>query len=130
MDKMPEGSELVGSTIRFPWPSPLGDKIVLGDLVISPNTGKGSYHDTQSSHLVAHHNLAALCYGVALANRVYDAETLRQKHTIGKAAGAAIAAIEEVVKSQSMTILAKHQRTFSNLKHGVTPTADDEERDL
>ena len=129
-DKMPEGNELVGSTIRFPWPSPLGDKIVLGDLVISPSKGKGSFHDTQSSHLIAHHNLAALCYGIALANRVYDAESIRQKHTVGKAAGAAIAAIDEVIASQSMTMLAKHQRTFTNLRHGVTLAADDEQRDL
>jgi hypothetical protein len=129
-DKMPEGKELVGSTIRFPWPSPLGDKMILGDLVISPNKGNGSFHDTQSSHLIAHHNLATLCYGIALVNRVYDAESIRQKYTIDKAAGAAIAAIDEVIASQSMTMLAKHQRTFANLRHGIAPTSDDEERDL
>lgn len=129
-DKLPEGRELVGSTIRFPWPSPLGDKMVLGDLVMPPSKGKNSYHDTQTGHLIAHHNLAALCYGVALANRVYDAETIRQQHTIGKAAGAAIAAIEDVIASQSLTILAKHLRTFTNLRRGVTLTADDEERDV
>lgn len=130
MDKLPEGRELISSKIRFPWPSPLGDRMVLGDIVIPPSKGKGTYHDTQTSHLIAHHNLASLCYGVALANRVYDAETIRQKHSIGKAAGAAIAAFEEVIASQSLTILAKHQRTFTSLRHGIAPVSDDEQRDF
>ena len=128
-DKAPEGHPLIGSQIRFPWPSPLGDRMVLGDIVVKPNIN-GSYQDTQSSHLLTHHNLASLCYAVALANRVYDAESIQHKHTIATKAGAAVAEIEKIIASGSMTMLAKASKTLQALRHGTIQTADDEERDF
>jgi hypothetical protein len=67
---------------------------------------------------------------VALANRVYDSESIQHKHTLAKTAGDAVAEIEKVIASGSITALAKASRIFQSLRHGVTPTADDEERDL
>lgn len=128
-DKAPQGYPLIGSQIRFPWPSPLGDRMVLGDIVVKPNIN-GSCQDTQSGHLLAHHNLASLCYAVALANRVYDAESIQHKHTIATKAGAAVAEIEKIIASGSMTMLAKASKTLQALRHGKIQTADDEERDF
>jgi hypothetical protein len=84
----------------------------------------------QSGYLLAHHNLASLCYAVAMANRVYDAETIQHKHTLATAAGAAVEEIEKIISSGSMTMLSKASKTLQALRHGAMATADDEERDF
>ena len=103
--------------------------MVLGDVVVKPNAN-GSYQDTQSGYLLAHHNLASLCYAVAMANRVYDAESIQHKHTIATTAGAAVEEIEKIISSGSMTMLSKASKVLQALRHGTISTADDEERDL
>ncbi|GLI94394.1 hypothetical protein [Methylocystis echinoides] len=128
-DTIPTGHELIGSPIRFPWPSPLGDRMTLGDIVIKPGSN-GLYQDNQSYHMLVHHNLASLCYAVAMANRVYDSESIQHKHTLATTAGDAVEEIEKVIASGSMTALAKASRVFQSLRHGIAPTADDEERDF
>ena len=129
-DDIPDGPELVGSGVRWPWPSPLGDRMTLGDIVFKEENDGKSHRDTQSSHLLAHHNLAALCYAVSVANRVYDSESIQHRHTIALAAGDAVSAIEKVFSSGLMTTLEKTQATFRRLRHGTEPKADDEERAL
>ena len=78
----------------------------------------------QCNHYIAHHNLAALCWGIALANRVFDAESLNRNHTIGRNVGAAVEAIDRVFKARSTVRLAAYQSVFARLRHGFTPTAE------
>ena len=78
----------------------------------------------QCIHYLAHHNLAALCWGIALANRVFDAESLNRNHTIGRNVGAAVEAIDRVFKARSTVRLAAYQSVFARLRHGFTPTAE------
>lgn len=115
----PNGVQYVNSPVRWPWPSPLGDRMVMGDFCVPTPPTHSGYRDVQSYHYLAHHNLAALCWGVAMANRVFDAEAITRQHTIATSVGAAVEAIEKVIGSGSMQTLQAHQTTFSRLRHGL-----------
>ena len=119
----------VGSKIRWPWPSALGDHLVMGDVCVKDRPYASPHRDGQSNNYIVHHNLSALCNGVALANRVFDAESVTHKHSIAQAAGAGVEAIENVIREGRETTLGRYQTVFTNLRHGKQPTADDELRD-
>jgi len=80
--------------------------------------------------MLAHHNLAALCWGIALANRVFDAETIDHNHTIGFAVGLASEAIDLVIRTKSMNELFKCRSIFGALRHGQYDYDSEEERDF
>lgn len=130
---VPDGIEFINSKVRWPWPSPLGDKMVMGDFCVPAPPTASSYRDLQSYHYLAHHNLAALCAGIALANRVFDAETVTRQHTIATAVGAGVEAIAKVIASGSLQTLQSFSATFSRLRHKLVydpanDTGDDGER--
>lgn len=129
-ERMPDGVEFVGSKIRWPWPSPLGDRMVMGDICVKNDPYAGSQRDMQSSLYLAHHNLASLCAAIALANRVFDSESIGHKHTIGLAIGAAVEAIETVIASGSMMTLGRMKSSLDKMRHGKAAASDDEDRDL
>jgi hypothetical protein len=123
-----DGSAFICSQLRWPWPSPLGDCMRLGDFCVDRPVTARTTHDMQSNHYLAHHNLAALCFGIALANRIFDSESVRHQHTVGLSVGAAVEAINRVIKAGTMSEVRKYQRTFSHLRHGNTPDSGDDER--
>ena len=128
----PDSHELVGSDVQWPWPSPLGDHMRLGDFCIKRPITANRTRDVQSDWYLAHHNLAALCYGIALANRVFDGESIEHTHTIAEPVGAAVEAIDRVFETLSCDTLRTFERTFRRLRHGkdpVTPDTGDEDRD-
>ena len=129
--KAPSGYGLVKSPLRFPWSSPLGDKMLLGDFCVDRGVHAGNTLDKLSNIYLAHHNLAALCFGIAAANRIFDAENVDHNHTIGVPAGAAVEAINKIFKVGTMTELWKYDRTFSHLRHGLPPvTSGEDEREF
>ena len=118
---IPNGFQFMGSDIPWPWPSPLGNHLRMRDICVP--TRNGSYQDQQSNHYIAHHNLAALCWGIALANRIFDAESLDRNHTVGMRVGAAVEAIDRVFQSKSLIELAGYQAIFARLKNGYQGTS-------
>lgn len=116
MVQCPDQRKLVGSSIRFPWPSPLGDRLTLGDICCRKGQNLNSYRDAQSNFYIQHHNLAALCYGINLANRVFDSESFEARHTISPKMGRAVAAIEEIIKSGKMATLQQHRAIFNAVR--------------
>lgn len=130
MRKAPEGKMHVGSTLRWPWPSALGNRMVVGDVCV-PITGKRKYHrDKVSDWLIAHHNLSALCWGIAQANRLFDVETYDRNHTVAYVVGDAAEAIARVIKTGNMSELYKSQALFMSLRHGTFDYDSEEERDF
>jgi len=129
-ERIPDGVEFVGSKIRWPWPSPLGDRMVMGDVCVKNDPYAGSQRDMQSSLYMANHNLSSLCAAVALANRVFDSESIGHKHTIGLAIGAAVEAIEIAIASASMMTLGRLKSSLDKMRHGAAAACDDEDRDL
>jgi len=128
--KIPDDPRYLGSSLRFPWPSALGNKMTMGDLCYRPAATGDSTLDTQSHHYMALHNLSALCDGVALANRVFDSEGVTHQHSIGTAIGAAVEAIEEIFKTGKQETVLRYRTTFMHLRHGQEPEAGDEDRDF
>ncbi len=96
--KVLDGYAYVGNPLPWPWPSPIGNHMTLADFCVRTRVMATSNHDTLSNHLLAHHNLAALCWAIALANRVFDSESLDHDHTIAKHVGAGVEAIEKVME--------------------------------
>ena len=118
----------VGSDLRWPWPSPLGDRMVMGDVCVQrPVTARG-YTDMQSQHYLAHHNLSVLCSSVALANRIFDSENVTHSHSVAAPVGAAAEAIDDIIAKGTVTTLQKYHGTFAALPHGNRKVADDEDR--
>ena len=113
---IPDGRHLVKSSVRFPWPSPLGDRMTLGDLCVKQGANKRHYRDAQSDLYVVHHNLAGLCYAVASANRIFDSESLLGTHTISTDMGRAVAAIDKAIKAGTLTELERHRSTFNAVR--------------
>ena len=124
----PDDMRFIGSQVRWPWPSPIGDRMVMGDYSVAGKRHTLYYRDQLSEALLAHHNVGALCWGITTANRVFDAECINHDHTIGLHIGRAAEAINEVIKTQSMQVLANHSGTFAALRHGMLPDSGDEER--
>lgn len=126
----PDHPSHIGSSIRWPWPSPLGDRMTLGDFCVPLQRGRTRHWDELSNAYHAHHNLAALCFGIALANRVFDGENVSKAHTVAVDVGAGVEAIEEVIRRGSLDALGSFTQTFQRLRHNtaVTNDAGDEDR--
>ena len=125
---IPDGRQLVGSKVRFPWPSPLGDRMTLGDLCVKKGANHKHYRDPQSDNYIIHHNLAALCYAIATANRIFDSETLLGTHTISTKMGRLVAAIDRVIEVGTMAELERHRSVFNAVRKIKDDDAD-EDRD-
>jgi hypothetical protein len=78
---------------------------------------------------VVHHNLAALCYAVASANRIFDSESLVGTHTISANMGRAVAAIDRVVKVGTLTELERYRSTF-NAVRTIKEDADEDREEI
>ena len=124
----PDGPKFIGSDVRWPWPSPLGNRMVVGDVCVRKHVSAPSCHDMQSNYYMAHHNLGALCWGIALANRLFDSECIDHKHTIAIPVGEAVELIEKVFVGGNMNNLESYKRTFEELRHGKLPDSGEDER--
>jgi hypothetical protein len=130
MRKAPGGKTHVKSTLRWPWPSALGNRMVVGDVCV-PITGRRKYYrDKVSDWLIAHHNLSALCWAIAQANRLFDVESMDHKHTVAYIVGEAAEVIAHVIKKGSMAELFKNQHILMALRHGSFDYDSEEERDF
>jgi hypothetical protein len=126
----PDARKFVGSSLKFPWPSPLADRMTLGDINVKPGQNLTTYKDAQSHVYLAHHNLASLCSSIALANRIFDSESLDRQHNIARDMGLVVAAIEKVIASQSMAELEKRRGVFNTVRKVETLIDADLERDF
>jgi hypothetical protein len=127
---IPDGRQLVGSKVRFPWPSPLGDRMTLGDLCVKKGVNHKHYRDAQSDNYIIHHNLAALCYAVATANRIFDSETLLGTHTISTNMGRLVAAIDRIFEVGTMAELERHRSVFNAVRKIKDDDADEDRADF
>lgn len=114
--------------LRWPWPSPLGDRMVMGDVCVQRPITANRNMDTQSAYYLAHHNLSVLCSSIALANRIFDSENIIHSHSIAAPVGAASEAIDDIIAKGTLITLQNYQSTFAALPHGNRKLADDEDR--
>jgi hypothetical protein len=124
----PDAAEFVGSPVRFPWSSPLGNKMLMGDFCVPRKPMNSRYRDGLSNVFQFHHNLSALCFGVALANRVFDAEGITGQHTVATSAAAAVEAIERVISAGTETELNRYYPVWAALNHKIALNSGDDDR--
>lgn len=129
MRTVPDSHDLIGSQEQWPWPSPVGDRITLGDFCVQRPAASNSYHDQVSHLLLAHHNLSALCAGINLANRVFDGTSITGKHVIAQHVGAAVEAIDRVLESGDPAMIGRYRATFKTLRHTDAYDTGDEHRE-
>lgn len=110
----------------WPWPSPIGQRLKLRDICVIDKGQSGYYRDDLSYDLIAHHNLTAVCSGVALANRVMDAQRTDGVPMMALKLDLAIGAVEEVFKSGgSRDLLAAHSHVFNALSGSALDNANE-----
>jgi hypothetical protein len=124
------GKPYLHSAVAWPWPSPLGDRMMMGDLSIPSASNERTFYDTQSNMYLAHHNLAALCFGVATANRAFDAANLSGTHPLAEKVGRAVIAIDEIISSRDLAVLERYRSLLEQLRHGRELHSEDDQRDL
>ena len=90
----------------------------MGDFCVQGPPGNSRFHDRQSDRYMQLHNLAALCEGVAYANRVFDLQAEDRSSQVNKPAQAACEAITQIFSSGTRGSLDKFRSTFKALRHG------------
>ena len=126
--RLPNDKRLVGSKIKFPWPSPIGDHLTMGDVYVRPGVNQKYYRDLQGDHYIVNHNLSALCYAVATANRIFDSEQLIKCHSISEDMGEAVNAIQQVIKSGSLQELENMRSVFNRVRRVEQISDADQDR--
>lgn len=125
--KLPGDPALIGSPLRWPWPSPIGDRMTMADVLVASRNGSGAVADALGQTLINHHNIGALCWGIAAANRVFNVQCFNHQHSVGKPIGAAAEVIETIIAQGSMQGLQKYSGTFKQVTSlRVLGTGDNE----
>lgn len=119
-ETVPDDARFIGSDIKWPWPSPLGDRLTMGDVCVRSGLGSSTHRDTQSNHYVVHHNLGALCSAISGVNRVLNVESISGKYTLPPHVSAAVWAIDEVLRCGTMDVLDRHKRALSRVKRSAS----------
>ncbi len=115
---VPEDGKFRGSPLPWPWPSPIGNRMVMADYSVTGSLTSSQFRDRLSEVLLAHHNLGALCWGISTANRVFDVYSHNYSYKVGLAQGAAIEIIDRVFESGKMAdLIAYKNTTFDRLRH-------------
>ena len=127
--KIPDDPAFIGTSLAWPWPSPIGNAMTMGDVCVTPSQLGGRVHDALSDVLLSHHNIGALCWGIATANRVFDVQSWTHSYTVGKPIGASAQAIEEIFRTGSMGLVKKYASTFGSVNSLKNLKSDDDMRD-
>lgn len=123
----PDGEAYVNSKLRWPWPSPIGDRMVMGDVCV-PKADKfpSTYRDQQSNFYLANHNLAVLCSAMANANRIFDCTSVDHQHPIAVPVGAAVEAIEKCIACMEVGKVDDYRNVFAALRKEMTSNPEDD----
>jgi len=125
--KAPSGYEYHDCELRWPWPSTIGDRLRMKDMCVDYGTGhrNTTQRDGLGNHLLTLHNLQAICFAIATANRIIDGEYHMDEPSIGRNEAKAAKAIRAILKSGSLQTLYKHSSTFAALKGSKNAGVDD-----
>ena len=124
----PSGKALIGKTLAWSLPSPIGDRLAMRDVIVPSSHRNTTQRDALGNHLLALHNLQALCYAIFNANRRFDAELITGRHTVAESVAKAARAIHEVMKRPSLRRLEEYAHCFNGVRKKYDPTAADDDR--
>jgi hypothetical protein len=101
-EKIPDRVDLIGSHVRWPWPSPVGDKLRMADVCVGTGVHVNSFRDSQSNYYLINHSLSVLCGSIDVAHRIFDVERVTGAKTLPRHILAAADAIDEVIETRSL----------------------------
>ena len=107
-ERMPDSPSYVGSDIPFPWRSPIGEQLTLGDLCVK-SSGATAW-DGLTGHMMMNHNVFMQMDAIIAANRVYELEAGDAKKYCPTALLEIRDIIAEAFETQNWdTLLTKHR---------------------
>ena len=128
----PCGGMFIGKALGWPFGSTIGRELTMADMHVSRPPPNTTQRDTLGNHLLALHNLQALCWAIFSANRRFDVELVTGQHTVGVNEGKAAAAINRIMAaSNPMRALEQHQnRIDDEMRKSFERATSDEDRDF
>ena len=125
----PAGAAYHDVDLPWPWPSAVGHLLRVSDLIVKCSHLNTTQRDGLGNHLLALHNLQALCLALNMANRRFDVELITGCHTVGVKEGRAAAAIDKIMQAKSIAALEAHVAAFQGLRKSYVAFEADEDRD-
>jgi hypothetical protein len=114
----PDSNDLFNSSVRWPWPSAIGNKLTLGDICV-PSKGASLYcRDNLSNTLMMLHNYAATREAIQLVNRVMDAQKASGEYLIAENVSKAIAVVDQVFAAgpiDGMNVIDRNRTLLNSL---------------
>lgn len=109
----PDGFEYVGSDTPFPWPSPIGNRLVCGDLCVKSATFERTFWDSLSLAMMVNHNYSSLLTALAQAHRVLDMEPPFARRYIPSLLREQVDIVDYVIQKGSMAVLSKNAKILN-----------------
>jgi hypothetical protein len=133
--RAPAGFRYHGKRLMWPWSSWLGDRMYMSDVIVPCSGENSTQRDTLGNHLLALHNLQALCFAVRNANRVFDVQLVMgvegsEDGMVGQKQMQAISAIDKIFANPKLSTLEAHVSAFNGLRLTYPPDKAEQERDF
>lgn len=104
----PDSMACVGSDLRFPWSSPLGDRLTLGDICVKSGNFEDTRWDDLSVHMLQHHNYGSLLLAIQQAHRIFDMDYEFASRHLPSLLADQKEIVDQVIRSGSMDLLKKN----------------------
>jgi len=109
---VPEGMDYVGSEALFPWSSPLGDRLTMGDICVKGGNFKDTRWDALSGYMLSHHNYGSLLLAIQQAHRIFDMKAEFAARYLPPMLAAQKEVVNLVIKSGSIDVLNRNASTL------------------
>ena len=109
---IPDGLGYVGNDGRFPWSSPLGDRLTMGDICVKGGNFKDTYWNDLSVRMLQHHNYASLLLALRQAHRIYDMDADYAMRYLPPMVARQRDVIDLVIKSGEEKVLKRNRSTL------------------
>jgi hypothetical protein len=109
----PDELAYVGNSTAFPWPSPIGDRLTMGDICIKGGNFEDTRWDDLSIHMMQNHNFAGLLLAIRQAHQIFDMETDFANRHLPPNLIAQNEVVGHVIKSMSIDELNRNTATLS-----------------
>lgn len=116
--RAPDHKRMFNSTVPWPWPSAIGDRLTLGDINVA-SWGKSQYcRDNLSNTLMMLHNYASVRETILLANRIMDAQQASREHVIAPKLSKCVGIVRQIFDAgpiKGREILLQNSSKFNAL---------------
>lgn len=120
----PDDLAYVGSDRRFPWSSPIGDRITCGDICVKNANFQDTSWDELSMAMMVNHNYSVLLLALEQAHRLVDMEAPFAKANLPSLLRQQVDVVNHVIRSGSMAVLKRNRTLLSAYAVKEKPSDD------